>query len=128
MNKLSIHEKQENLFTEMGAFFAFSNKQLAEQKKEGVTYVNMFAGLIAPQENVQKIIDGMSKINKEHIAQDVEKNGINAIIRRELFNFECFFSGDITDCVEALKDYPTDEDSIFEQYEKILNDETHLFH
>lgn len=43
----SYTEKQfSELLDKTGSFFAFSNKQFCEKKKEGIKYVNIGAGLI----------------------------------------------------------------------------------
>ena len=51
-----------------GAFCAFGTKQFDEQKKEGVKYISMGAGLICPKENADKL-------NKElnHICKEIKK-------------------------------------------------------
>lgn len=86
------NEKQTQAFDEAGAFFAFSQKQFNEAKKEGV-------------------------------AQDIQENGKKAIIRRELFNHECFYTGDITGCVEKLEDYDYSYDDIYQVYRHICQTE-----
>ncbi|AZS26288.1 hypothetical protein DYL72_15375 [Vibrio anguillarum] len=116
-------EKQTALFNSMGAFFAFSNEQLNEKRKEGVEYVNLGNGLIAPKENAQALYDGLCNIHKESVAEDLKENGKKAIIRRELFNYECFLVGNITDCVEALQDYGITKEEIQEHYNHISSTE-----
>ncbi len=116
-------DKQTELFNQTGAFFAFSNKQFNEAKKEGVCYVNVGAGLIVPNENAKLLLQQLDKIHSEGIAQDIEENGKDAIIRRELFNYECFYSGDICNCVDALKDYGYSYDDIYQVYSHICRTE-----
>lgn len=53
--KVNAKERFAALLKECGAFFAFNNDQLHEQAKEGVDYVSMGAGLIAPREHVETI-------------------------------------------------------------------------
>jgi len=107
MNYLSDYtsENQTKLLNDNGAFFAFSTKQLNEHKKEGVVYVSMGSGLIAPKVNADKLLEGFESINTEGVKQDISENGIKAIIRRELGNYETQITGDISDTVEALEDY-----------------------
>jgi hypothetical protein len=100
-----IQDAQTKLFNETGAFFAFSNKQFNEQKQEGKTYVNCGAGMLCPKENVQSLIDGLDEIAKNGIAQDIKENGKTAIIRRELYNHEAFYTYDIDSTVAALDGY-----------------------
>jgi len=97
--------KQTKLWNDNGAFFAFGDKQLDEQKQEGVSYVSLGMGLIAPKENASKIIEGLESIYTEGIQQDISDNGIKAIIHRELANHEAQITGDISDTVEALEFY-----------------------
>jgi hypothetical protein len=111
-----IEDSQTALFKEMGVFFAFSNQQFDEQKKENVKYISMGAGTICPQENVKEFIKKHSDIVKNGIAQDIKENGIEAIIKRELGNYECFYTGDITDCVDALKDYDIKKETILQVF------------
>ncbi|ENM5760126.1 hypothetical protein ACQ902_003913 [Vibrio mimicus] len=116
-------DKQTELFNQIGAFFAFSNEQFNEAKKEGVRYVNFGAGLIAPNENAKMLLQQLEKINAEGIAQDIAENGKQAIIRRELFNYECFYTGDICNCVDALQDYGYSYDDIYQVYRHICKSE-----
>jgi len=97
--------KQTKLWNDNGAFFAFGDKQLDEQKQEGVSYVSLGMGLIAPKENASKIIEGLESIYTEGIQQDISDNGIKAIIHRELANHEAQITNDISDTVEALEFY-----------------------
>jgi len=107
MNYLSDYtsENQTKLLNDNGAFFAFGEKQLDEQTQEGVSYVLIGAGLIAPKENASKILKGLESIIAEGIKQDISDNGIKAIIHRELANYEAQITNDISTTVEALEDY-----------------------
>lgn len=62
----------------------------------------------------------MSKIIKVGIQDDLRINGKANIIKRELFNYECFYTGDIDDCVDALKDYGINLEEIQQVYSKVL--------
>ena len=99
------NEAQTKAFNEAGAFFAFSNEQFARQKKDGINYVSMYAGLICPKENVKKLNEDLEAIHTKGIEMDLADNGKDAIILRELKNYECFYTGDIDDCVIELEDY-----------------------
>ena len=118
MNYLSDYtsEKQTQLWNDNGAFFAFSKKQLNEEKKEGVVYVSLGMGLIAPKENASKVIEGLESINTEGIKQDISENGIKAIIHRELANYEAQITGDISDTVQALEDYGITREQVSAEY------------
>lgn len=112
-----IEVKTDKLYEKMGAFYAFGQNQFDEKAKDGVDYVIMGCGLICPKENAQLFIDEYDKIIKESIAEDIADNGKEAIIKRELNNYECYYTGDISDCVDSLKDYGYTKDEIW----KIFN-------
>ena len=57
-----------------GAFFAFSQSQFDEQKKEGVIYVSMGAGLICPKENADKREHSFSLTYAKKAVNEAEKN------------------------------------------------------
>lgn len=99
-------KQQTELFNRLGAFFAFSNEQFNEAKKPNTKYVNCGAGLICPKENTAELMKELADIYEKAIQQDLDENGKEAIILRELYNHECFYTGDITACVEKLEHYP----------------------
>ncbi len=100
-----VSTKLSAAFDSNGAFFAFGTDQFNEQKKEGVIYVNLSAGLVCPKENAKQLLEQIKKIRKEGIAEDAEKNGLRRIIKRELANYECYYTGDCEPCIDALVDY-----------------------
>ena len=108
MNYLNDYTESETtkLFAATGAFFAFGTDQFNKQKIDGIRYVNLGAGLIAPKEDAGRLVEELGRIHSAGIAADVKENGIRAVIRRELFNHECFLTMDISDCCDALIDYP----------------------
>jgi hypothetical protein len=111
-----LEPRRTELLKECGAFFAFSQKQFARQKQDGVTYCSLGAGLISPKGSAKKLMNGLQRIWEEGIAQDLAENSKEAIILRELNNYECFYTGDITDCAEALKDYGIKTEEIMEAF------------
>ncbi|WP_139686195.1 DUF7659 family protein [Vibrio tasmaniensis] len=118
-----MNDKQTLVFDELGAFFAFSNEQFAAAKKEGIKYVSLGFGMIVPESNASALIEKLDEIQKEAIAQDIAENGIKAIIRRELFNHECFYSNDVSDCVEKLTGYNVSYDEVYEVFNHIRQTE-----
>ena len=108
--------KQTKLWNDNGAFFAFGDKQLDEQKQEGVSYVSLGMGLIAPKENASNIIEGLKSVYTEGIKQDISDNGIKAIIHRELANYEAQITNDISTTLEALEDYGITRAQVSEEY------------
>ena len=113
-------ERQSAAFKKAKAFFAFSDKQLQEgltetnQNKEDV--VSMGNGLIAAKNQASTLFKELEQIYTESIQQDIEENGLNAIIRRELSNHEAYYTGDIESTVDALEDYPVTAEDIHKVY------------
>jgi len=105
-------EKQTELFKNTGSFFAFSTDQFREQKKEGVKYTHLGAGLICPTDKIQDFKQGFDELTKQAIKQDIEDNGKENIIKRELYNYECFYISDISEAVKALKKYKFSNEEI----------------
>lgn len=88
-----------------GAFFAFSQTQFDEQKKEGVIYVSMGAGLICPKENADKLHEEVKRNSTKAIKAEIKKKGAKAIIRYEYFNHESQISMSTESAENALKRY-----------------------
>ena len=110
-------DKQTDLFNKTGSFFAFSNKQFDEGKKEGAKYVNCGAGLLCEKDHVQELITGLKQINDEAVKQDLKDNGYYNIIARELGNYECYYTGDISDAVDELKQYGISRKEVYAVYQ-----------
>ena len=104
---------------EAGAFFAFSNKQFDEQKKDNTQYLDLGAGLICPENTTNKLMASLENIIKYGIEQDIKENGKQAIIRRELDNHEANYTGEIDDTVNALTDYNFSIEDIIKEFKKL---------
>jgi len=118
-----MEEGQSALFKEMKVFFAFSDKQFEEGlKKHNLSKKNKIAslgqGMFCPKKNGFKVVNALEGIYKLAIERDIKENGIENIIYRELSNHECFYTSDITDCVEKLSDYPINKEEIIEVFHK----------
>lgn len=111
-----IEEKQTKCFARNNVFFAFSDEQFEEGKKEGVEYTSLGAGMMCDKTKVKTFLVEHARIVKDGIAQDVKENGINGIIKRELANHEADYTGDIVDTASALKDYPITEAEILKVF------------
>ena len=107
MNYLSHYTQQAttDALNSNGAFFAFGNAQFDKAMTEGVKYVSMGAGIYCPNENRMRLNDALDNAITQGIAADVAENGIEAIINRELGNYETQITGDISDAVSALNAY-----------------------
>lgn len=107
--------KQTNAFIKYDAFFAFSKEQFEEGKGdyENKDLVSLGNGLCCPRKYATELTNELMEIYNSSIAQDIADNGIDNIIKRELANHEFCITGDITDTVEALADYPgIDEEKV----------------
>ena len=107
-----MEDQQTEAFKVNGAFFAFSSKQFDEQKADGVKYVSVGAGLIAPKENVTQLIDQLDTIHQTAMQQDIAENGVKAIIHRELANHECQITMDYSDAFAVLEPYGITEEQV----------------
>ena len=109
------------LIKEQGGFFAFNNKQFEESRQEGIEYVRLYAGFIAPKENAKAIYDGIEKITKDGIKQDMKDHTIKQIIFRECSNYELQYQHDgFSEIVEKLADYPISKEDIGKYYNKFI--------
>ncbi len=115
-----IEQQQTQLFNDLGAFFAFSDKQYEEAKKPDVVYVSCGGGLIAPKGTVAKLAEGLATIRAEGIKEDIAENGKAAIIQRELGNYAAQITGDIDDTVSALDGYDISRDDVRSAYPEYL--------
>ena len=103
------------------AFFAFSDKQVEEGKaKQGLTddikLVSLRMGMICPQDTSKQLIKEINKAYKDGIVQDIKENGKEAIIKRELYNHEAFYTGEIDQTVGALSEYNFSAGDILDIY------------
>ena len=114
---------QTQLFADNGAFFAFGQSQFEEQRVEGEKYVQLTSGLLCPYENAATVVDGLKRINDEGVARDIKENGLDAIIERELANYECTYTYDTSDAVSALEDYKIEPEHINKIFRKMLTKE-----
>ena len=117
-----MEKRQSELFKNKKVFFAFSNDQfkkgLLEHKiAKDIKIASMGAGMYCPKSNAKDVAESLHTIYKESIIEDM-KQGKQKVILRELYNHECFYTGDITDCVEKLSDYPITEEEIKNVYLK----------
>lgn len=101
------------LFSDLGVFWAFSNKQFDENKtplQEGEKYVDIGAGGFMPKHNVQALTDGMKAINDTFKNAIADSKARETHILYELNNHECFYTGDIESALDALGEGYTSEE------------------
>jgi hypothetical protein len=106
-----------------GAFYAFSDTQFNEQKQPNIVYQRDSSGLIVPKENVNALIAQMRSAVNTGIAARLAEFPIDDIIAYELGNYECYYSGDIDDAVNALKPYNVTHDDVLRVYNATKNDQ-----
>ena len=126
MKYLSDYTEQEHtkVFNKYNAFFAFSIEQLREGKKEGLKYASRGAGLFQgykDKKELKEFDEAFSKVSESGRKQDLKENGKEKIIERELNNYECYYTGEIEDTVEALASYNISEKEIIDHYNKNKN-------
>jgi hypothetical protein len=118
--KKQMDDKYSELFKECGVFFAFSNKQFAENKtplREGEKYVSIGAGGYMPKGNTEKYIEGNKAITKWYKEATKDEKLRKANIIYELNNHEAFDTYDLDSTMDALgSDYTREEVS------KVFND------
>lgn len=112
------NEKINQLFAKYRGFFAFSQEQFEEAKKKDIKYVSRGGGLFHEWGKSKEFDEDYKLIITKAIAQDLKENGKEAIIERELSNHECYFSYDVSDAVEKLKEYGITYDEIRAEFEK----------
>lgn len=101
---------QSDIFEENGAFFAFGDSQFNEKKVEGVKYVSLGMGLIAPKDNAKKVMEEINDTHERGVKLRLEEYGLHKIAQYELANYESQISMDYSTAHDVLKDYGiTDE-------------------
>lgn len=118
MKNLSDTQKaQEKIFEECGVFFAFNKAQFDEGvKKVGASADNKItqisSGIFVLSNYLDIFQKKMTTLRAEGLKQDIEENGKENIIHRELANYETQITGNLREVVEALEDYGISEDEI----------------
>ena len=119
-----LKKEQEKKYSELmetcGVFWAFSNEQFDKSKtplQEGEKYISIGAGGYMPKGNIQKFISESNNIDKWY-KSEIKKNKQIAFneIEYELNNHECFYTGDISDAYDVLKDRHSKKDVLKAYY------------
>ena len=76
----------------------------------------MGSGMLCPKDNADAFTKEHEAIILKGMFQDVNDNGIDNIIKRELNNYEAYYTGDITDTVNSLAMYGITEEQIKKVY------------
>lgn len=110
--KEEYQTKLSKLSDEVGLFWAFSREQFEEGKIKNPTngkYTSIGMGGFLPSENVKKYLSGIKTLNAWYKKAKKQVKREEAILY-ELNNYECFYSGDITDAQKALGNEFTKEE------------------
>jgi hypothetical protein len=106
--KKQYQDKLTILHDKVGLFWAFNREQLAEGMKKNPAdkYVHIGMGGYLPKINVNAYLSGLKELDKWYKAEmksfrEDNKKRVEAILY-ELNNYECFYTGDITDAYEVL--------------------------
>jgi hypothetical protein len=100
--------KMTKILDGLKVFWAFNEDQFFEglkkigEKKENMTQIGM--GGFIPKKNIKKYIKQMADYQTWYVAE-VKKLDANEVIRYELNNYECYYSGDITDAFKVLEEF-----------------------
>jgi hypothetical protein len=105
------------LMDRFGAFFCVNDRQFESRRQKGVQYVHVGNGLVVPEEHQKALVEGLKEISEQSIDRDLRENGVTKIIRRELANYECYYTGDLTDVIEDLVRYGITADLIRAEYD-----------
>lgn len=113
----AIKNEQQNKLTEIfkqrQMFFAFSNEQFEKNKcalKDGDKYTSFGSGGFLPNSELTAFKKDMQELD-QWFKDEIKNNDLRKkLILDELNNHECFYTGDVQDCLDALGDeYTFDE-------------------
>lgn len=118
---MSSFTTQDFDFDKYGAFFCFGYEQFNARKKEGVTYVDIGGGLVCPKENAKQMMSDLSEFSENECKRELKERGREETILYHLRNYECGYSGDLTQAIETLEGYGIGEEEVREVYRKHKN-------
>lgn len=107
--KSEQEDKMSDIFKSHGVFFAFSNKQLDENKtplEEGDKYVSIGSGGYCPKSKAKAFCAAMDELDKWFKAEIKANKARKAHILYELNNHEAYYTGSIESTLDCLgEDY-----------------------
>lgn len=133
MTIYELKQKKQDMYTDLfnqtGVFFAFNNEQFLEgiedlKKKglllEGEKLAQLGAGGYLPSKNLKLFESETSKIEKWYKFQIKElKEAKRDLILYELKNYECLYTGDISDALEVLIPLGIKKEEVIKVYNDI---------
>lgn len=79
----------------------------------GVDYCTVLgAGDYVPKSKAKEFTERFTAIHEEGRAKELAEKGIDQIIEEQLVNHECFYTGDVSDAVDALAGYDVTRDQV----------------
>jgi len=109
-------EELDSILEANGAFFAFNPEQFDRQARQGVKYKNLSSGLLCPVDNALKCTNEMNNVIEKARRQRLKEYTKEEIIHYELSNYECYYTGEIDDAVDALEPYGINREEIAKVY------------
>jgi len=122
---MSTFIKQDFDFWKYKAFFCFWDEQFEKAKKENwindkEKLVNLGAWLVSLKSNYKEMLKAFSLHNETEKERRIKEDGIENIIKYELANYESYYTWDITDAMEALKEYWVSESEVKKVFKEQL--------
>lgn len=117
-------KREEFNFDKYGAFFAFDKDQLDEWRKDNKIedLILLQGGLVWLKSNYKKMLIDLNNHTDSENKRRIKEVWIDNIIKYELSNYECYYTWDISNAVEVLKDsYWVDEKRVREIFNKNNN-------
>lgn len=111
------------LLEKHGVFFAFSQEQFDKAKKPDTEYVRIGSGAICPKVNVAAFNTEMDTLIEAQKQDTLSRYSKYDIIKYELANHECYYTGDIEEAEDALSDFGFTRDEIMEVYRAERNNQ-----
>ncbi len=66
------------------AFYSYTDEHFNKTKEPNVQYSNLPDNLVCPEDTAPRLEANLAEITINAIGQDIEENGMEAIVRREL--------------------------------------------
>lgn len=108
------------VFDKHGVFFAFGKSQYEEKAVQGVTYVSMLGGACCPKENAKQFLEELNEVYRKGEKAYLAEYGLEAIIKHELANHECYYTGDWMQAFFITVTYGATKEQVLAIYQQEL--------
>jgi len=119
-----MQDKLSTIFDNLGVFFAFSDEQMKEGLKKTKTKIkdltSIGAGGFIPKKNATEYLKVTDKL-MDWLASEVKKLDPIKVIKYELANYECYYTGDISTAYDQLKDFGYTREQVQEVYNQKIH-------